>query len=402
MDAFKKPTKKLVKVAVASTLGVMLLIGGSTYALWSSTAIANNGAVISTGDLQVTAASPQKWFDVTTETPKEIPTLADYRLAPGNTIQLEQEITAVVVGDNLEGTLSVKIPNDTQSAPIFEQALFSLEIFDKEGRRLLPMITGLEDLTQTIPYLPVTDADGDIYTVRVTVELPNTADNTTKLQTIALNNMAITLSQKEPAEAEAPVDNSDPTAASNFSWEVYEDTATITEYTGTSKNVVIPSTYESNGAQKRVIGVANNAFANKGLTSVVIPDSINSIAPGAFANNQLTSVVIPDSVGDIGLSAFEDNEISSLVIGNSVNAIDTLAFKNNRLTSVTIPSSMYFIGASAFDANPLTSIYMEGNTPFAGVADKIFGEPTVEKTVYHKVANTTYPNPWLGYATATY
>lgn len=49
-NAFTKP-RRTAKVILASTLGVSLLLGGSTYALWSATGSASTSSTISTGDL---------------------------------------------------------------------------------------------------------------------------------------------------------------------------------------------------------------------------------------------------------------------------------------------------------------------------------------------------------------
>ena len=54
---------------------------------------------------------------------------------------------------------------------------------------------------------------------------------------------------------------------------------------------------------------------DKGIKSVVIPDSVTSIGAGAFSRCPLTSVTIPDSVTSIGESAFRGcKNLSSLTI----------------------------------------------------------------------------------------
>ena len=72
----------------------------------------------------------------------------------------------------------------------------------------------------------------------------------------------------------------------------------ITDYFGSGGSVTIPATINS----KAVTEIGANAFANKQLTSVTIPNSVTKIGGAAFYNNQLTSVTIgvnvsiPDSV----------------------------------------------------------------------------------------------------------
>jgi len=83
---------------------------------------------------------------------------------------------------------------------------------------------------------------------------------------------------------------------------------TITGYVGTEKNLTIPASV--NG--KPIDAIGNEAFKNKGLTSVIIPDSIISIGNNAFSGNKLTSITIPNSVTSIGINA--DFFISSPIL----------------------------------------------------------------------------------------
>ena len=138
-----------------------------------------------------------------------------------------------------------------------------------------------------------------------------------------------------------------------------QGTLTITSYdTSGGLAIIIPS--EINGIP--VTAIATDAFKNKGLTSVEIPNSVTSIGYAAFLNNQLTSVVIPNSVTSIGNSAFYNNKLTSVVIPNSVTSIGNSAFYNNKLTSVEIPNSVTSIGNSAFYNNPLTSARVPTST----------------------------------------
>ena len=110
-------------------------------------------------------------------------------------------------------------------------------------------------------------------------------------------------------------------------------TGTITDYSPTCpKDVVIPSTIDGTA----VTTIGDNAFSNKSLQSVTIPNSVTSIGDLAFYKNSLTSVTIPNSVTSIGDWAFSDNSLTSVTIPNSVTSIGELAFRNNSLTSVTI------------------------------------------------------------------
>jgi hypothetical protein len=131
----------------------------------------------------------------------------------------------------------------------------------------------------------------------------------------------------------------------------------ITQYTGTSQTVNIPSQIRN----LPVISIGDGAFFNKQLTSIIIPDSVITIGSRAFANNQLTNVTIPDNVTIIGDGAFMGNRLANIVIGSSVTTIRRDLFRNNHLTSVTIPNSVTTIGRDAFIGNRLTSVSL-GNS----------------------------------------
>ena len=126
-------------------------------------------------------------------------------------------------------------------------------------------------------------------------------------------------------------------------------------------NVEIPS--EINGVTIQTI--EHEAFYNKGLVSVTIPNTVNRINRDAFGLNQLSSVTIPSSVTTIEYDAFKNNQITSVTFEDtqdhpsSVTTIESDAFQNNQITSVTIPASVQTIGGHAFEGNQLTTVTFE-------------------------------------------
>jgi len=126
----------------------------------------------------------------------------------------------------------------------------------------------------------------------------------------------------------------------------------IKGYKGEKKNVEIPAVIK----RKPVTFIGANAFRDKQLTSVIIPDSVYIIENSAFANNQLTNVIIPDRVNKIESNAFDNNQLTNVIIPDSVKIIEDSAFAKNQLTSITIPSSVTGIGTGAFASNKLTSV----------------------------------------------
>ena len=123
---------------------------------------------------------------------------------------------------------------------------------------------------------------------------------------------------------------------------------------------------QSDPELKNVTIIANEAFRNRSLKSIVLPNNLTKIGNYAFADNQLTSVTIPNRVTSIGQSAFESNKLTSVTIPNRVTSIGDLAFNDNRLTSVTIPNSVTEIGGWAFANNPLTSVTIPNSVTSIG------------------------------------
>ncbi|WP_157832559.1 leucine-rich repeat protein [Geobacillus sp. CAMR5420] len=157
------------------------------------------------------------------------------------------------------------------------------------------------------------------------------------------------------AEQSAPNENaSEMSYNSNNDYEYFVENneVTIFRYIGTDKDVVIPSTIDGYS----VVEIAENAFLNRGIRSVVIPESVKLIGDQAFMGNELTSVVIPGSVTRIGDWAFFDNDLTSVTIGSSVDYIGLRAFSQNNIDSINLPSSVKLIGDHAFSVNNLTSI----------------------------------------------
>ena len=129
--------------------------------------------------------------------------------------------------------------------------------------------------------------------------------------------------------------------------------------------------------------IGNSAFYNNQLTSVTIPNSVTSIGQGAFSNNQLTSVTIPNRVTSIGKNTFYRNQLTSVTIPNSVTSIGERAFYNNNLTSVTIPNSVTSIGQSAFESNQLISVTIPNSV--TSIGERAFSSNQLTSVTIHAV-----------------
>jgi len=143
-------------------------------------------------------------------------------------------------------------------------------------------------------------------------------------------------------------------------------------------SIAIPATIR--GVAVKSIG--NHAFANKGLTSVTIPNSVTSIGKSAFVDNQLTSVTLSNSLTSIELYAFRNNQLTSITLPNSVTSIGNHAFSDNQLTSVTLPNSVTSIGNHAFSDNKLTSVTLPNSV--TSIGESVFQN--------NKLTSVTIPN----------
>jgi hypothetical protein len=152
-------------------------------------------------------------------------------------------------------------------------------------------------------------------------------------------------------------DNADSTVDENNAAAVY-----ITGYKGVKKDIVIPA--KLNG--KPVTSVGHGAFKDKGITSVVLPETLLEIAPNAFQNNQLKTLIIPGKVRWIRIAAFESNQLTSLIIPGSVYQIDDDAFKSNQLASLILEvgKENRKISGEAFRSNKLTSLTISSVSEF--------------------------------------
>lgn len=157
----------------------------------------------------------------------------------------------------------------------------------------------------------------------------------------------------------------------DFTYEIVDGTATITDYTGPGGSVTIPS--ELGGAP--VTEIDSGAFLScYSLTDIIIPDTVRSILQPAFLFcSSLSSItvspdnpvyhaqgnclietesktlvagcknsVIPDdgSVVTIGSYAFDCSNITTINIPDTVTSIETYAFYGSDLTNIFIPQSV--------------------------------------------------------------
>ncbi|WP_138756264.1 leucine-rich repeat domain-containing protein, partial [Paenibacillus sinopodophylli] len=146
-------------------------------------------------------------------------------------------------------------------------------------------------------------------------------------------------------------------AEDEFVFTTSSNGATVTGYSGTDLNVVIPSTLSG----VTVTSIGRSAFDTYGtgkpqITGVVIPNSVKEIQTYAFRYTRLTSIDLPDNLLTIGSSAFENNPLTTVDFPDSVTTIGNYSFYMNSLTSIKLSENLKTINGGAFDTNHITKL----------------------------------------------
>ncbi len=182
---------KLVKGSVAGVAGVTLLLGGAgTFALWHDSATVPAGTIAS-GTLTIAASGPASWRDISADrAPSTIANIADFRLVPGDTVELVQQLTIQATGTNLQALLSHD-PASFGVTDAADQALLNeLDItVDVTGANVTPSGTPNE-------FVVAPSASQSTVTVRVVVALPSSVSGSTAQDgTVDLSGLAFQLEQ---------------------------------------------------------------------------------------------------------------------------------------------------------------------------------------------------------------
>lgn len=107
--------------------------------------------------------------------------------------------------------------------------------------------------------------------------------------------------------------------------------------------------------------ISNASFSEcTNLKTIDLPDTVTEIGAFAFANcTSLKDFTIPDGIKSIGEEAFYNSGITSLVVPESVETIDKLAFSHMaNLTNVTFPAGC---GITFSDCKNLKTAKITGN-----------------------------------------
>ena len=142
-------------------------------------------------------------------------------------------------------------------------------------------------------------------------------------------------------------------ASGSYEYTLSGSNATITKYTGTETNLIIPDTIDGYS----VVTIGEYAFQNC---------------------TALQNVTIPDSVTSIGRCAFQDcTNLSSVTLSKNLNSLGYAAFRNTAITSIEIPKSLttassgsYPSSGPFYECSNLTTIIFEAG--IETIPDRLF------------------------------
>lgn len=94
-----------------------------------------------------------------------------------------------------------------------------------------------------------------------------------------------------------------------------------------SGDITIPETVNDNGVVYTVVGIGSYAFSNSSITSISMPNTIRFIDDCAFLScSSLTSLELPNKLESIGEYIISNTAITHIKIPNSVTKIANYAF----------------------------------------------------------------------------
>ena len=103
--------------------------------------------------------------------------------------------------------------------------------------------------------------------------------------------------------------------------------------------------------------IDTDAFALSALETITIPKSVHSINESAFRNTALSSINFEanselDFIGELAFG--DDNQLTSISLPESLQTIGERAFAGTGITALTIPASVTTIGNEPFPTYPST------------------------------------------------
>lgn len=167
----------------------------------------------------------------------------------------------------------------------------------------------------------------------------------------------------------------------------------LNKYTGTDRDIVIPSSFDTPVAGIPVTGITDGCFAGMDITSVVIPDSITRIGAAFAYCDSISFVQIPDSVQQMSRTFFNCKSLSTVIHGKNASNLSTNVYPTT-LKYIYLPADLSDFNPKVFafdgkgnileNVGP-TDIYYQGSK---SQYNKTIGKTTPEKS-YRKIHYNT-------------
>lgn len=152
----------------------------------------------------------------------------------------------------------------------------------------------------------------------------------------------------------------------------------VSEYTGESTEIVIPSAYKG----LPVTAIAKNTFYGKAITFAVVPGSVKELTQAFYYCPELISITLGEGISVIGDYAISYcTKLATVTLPSTVKTISNYAFYNNTaLASVTLNEGLEYINEGAFyKCTALESVTLPGSVK--GIGTKAFYQCTALTTV---------------------
>ena len=178
--------------------------------------------------------------------------------------------------------------------------------------------TGTETDTE-----PETCQDGEDSVAALPDEVPQNEEETEEEESVSVYDSR----ERENAVSETEGD---------FIYEKRGNEISITKYTGSDKDVVIPEELED----CPVVSISYNVFKNnEKIETIVMPDTIRTIGADAFANcTNLTDIVLSDKLQIIDANAFQNcSQLQIIDLPEGLIATGNDVFSGSALTEITFP-----------------------------------------------------------------
>lgn len=173
----------------------------------------------------------------------------------------------------------------------------------------------------------------------------------------------------------------------NFEYKILDNgTAEITDYTGSEKEIVIPSKID--GYIISGLGVSSfEGSQGSKLEKLVISDGIKYIEEDAFIwCRNLTDVTLPNTLKSIGENAFREcNKLLNISFPDSLTEIGPYAFFNcDSLKSISIGGNLISIGENAFTScDNLSEINVdENNKDYSSLSGILFNKDKTDLILF--------------------